>query len=51
MQEYGAMRFGSSLLLLALTAGIAALVASGATAPVKASSELVRYEDVDAWFV
>jgi hypothetical protein len=45
------MRFGSSVWLLALTAAIAALVASSATAPVKASDDVMRYQDVDAWFV
>ena len=51
MQEHGAMRFGSSVWLLALTAAIAALVASSATAPEKASDDIMRYQDVDAWFV
>ncbi len=45
------MRFGSSLWLLALTAAITALVASGTTTQVKASDDVMRYEDVDAWFV
>lgn len=44
------MKFGNSLLLLALTAGLAVLAATNVR-PVASSSPDVRMEDADAWFV
>ena len=44
------MRFGNSLLLLALTAGLAVLAITG-TKHEGATAEGAAYEDVDAWFV
>ncbi len=45
------MRFGSSLLLVVLTAGLAAVALNGTTTPVRASDGVMPYGDVDAWFV
>lgn len=44
------MRLGSSLLLLALTAGFAALAMAG-TRPGTSSAADTTTQDVDAWFV
>ncbi|MDP2470037.1 MAG: hypothetical protein Q8W46_04215 [Candidatus Palauibacterales bacterium] len=44
------MKLGSSLLLLALTAGLAALAAVKNTRPGSAAAE-VSLQDADAWFV
>ncbi len=44
------MKLASSLLLLALTAGLAALAATGVRHEVRPTGD-VRLEDVDAWFV
>lgn len=44
------MRFGNSLLLLALTAGLAVLAITG-TKHEGETPEGTAYEDVDAWFV
>jgi hypothetical protein len=44
------MRLGSSLLLLVLTAGFAALAVTNAR-PGADPADDVRLEDVDAWFV
>ena len=44
------MRLGSSLLLLVLTAGFAALAVTNAR-PETGGADDVRLQDVDAWFV
>jgi len=44
------MKLGSSLLLLALTAGLAALAVTNAR-PESDQGSTVTVEDVDAWFV
>lgn len=44
------MRLGSSLLLLVVTAGFAALAVTSARPEVDRADDL-RLEDVDAWFV
>ena len=44
------MKLASSLLLLALTAGLAALAATSVKHEVVTAGD-VRLEDVDAWFV
>jgi hypothetical protein len=44
------MKLASSLLLLALTAGLAALAATSVKHEVVTTGD-VRLEDVDAWFV
>jgi hypothetical protein len=43
------MKFGSSLLFLVLTVGLAALAATNVRPEAEAAD--VRLEDVDAWFV
>lgn len=45
------MRFGSSLFLVVLTAGIAVVALNGNTTPVQVSDDVMPYGDVDAWFV
>jgi len=45
------MKLGSSLLLLALTAGLAALAAVKNTRPGSAPAADVSLQDADAWFV
>lgn len=49
-QEGEAMRFGGSVLFLALTAALAALAVTTAR-PESESGGDVRTEDVDAWFI
>ena len=45
------MRIGESLLLLALTAGLAVLALSGSRHEGQPIDSNTLYEDVDAWFV
>lgn len=45
------MRFGNSLLLFALTAGLAVLAITGTKHEVETAEGNAVYEDVDAWFV
>ena len=45
------MKLGNSLLLFALTAGLAVLAITGAKHEVETADTNSLYEDVDAWFV
>jgi hypothetical protein len=45
------MRFGNSLLLFAVTAGLAALAITGMKHATETADSNAPYEDVDAWFI
>lgn len=45
------MKLGNSLLLIAVTAGLAVLALTGVKGDMEAGDSNALYEDVDAWFV
>lgn len=45
------MKFGSTLLLMALTVGLAALAVTGARPQNGHTTDRALYEDADSWFV
>jgi hypothetical protein len=45
------IKLGSSLLLIAVTAGLAAVALNGARQPITPREAEVQHPDVDAWFI